>query len=56
MRSSSCSRRWVAENNGESRTTEDFIALADEVAGTSLTDFFDTWLYADTPPSAFPTN
>ena len=47
--------RWVAENNGESRTTEDFITLAQEVAGTPLIDFFDTWLYADSPPTAFPT-
>jgi aminopeptidase N len=46
--------RWVAENNGESRVTADFVALAQEVAGTSLTDFFDTWLYADSPPTQFP--
>ncbi|MGB8862187.1 MAG: M1 family aminopeptidase, partial [Ilumatobacteraceae bacterium] len=47
-------RRWVAENNGESRTTEDFVALAEKVAGRSLNEFFDTWLYADEPPSEFP--
>ncbi len=47
--------RWVAENNGESRTTADFVALASDVAGESLADFFDTWLYADMPPTEFPT-
>ena len=47
--------RWVAENNGQSRATEDFVALATDVAGESLTSFFDTWLSADTPPVEFPT-
>ncbi len=47
-------RRWVAENNGSSRTTEDFVALANEVAGQDLTEFFSTWLYADVVPTAFP--
>ena len=46
--------RWVAENNGESRSTADFIALAENVAGTSLTEFFDDWLFADSPPDSFP--
>lgn len=46
--------RWVAENNGESRSTADFIALAESVAGTSLTDFFDEWLFAEMPPDEFP--
>ena len=39
-------QRWVAENAGTSRTTADFIALADEVAGRDLTAFFDDWLFA----------
>ena len=47
--------RWVAQNNGESRTTEEFVALATDVAGESLTGFFDTWLYSDTTPTKFPT-
>lgn len=47
-------RRWAAENNGASRTTDDFVALAEEVAGRSLTDLFDAWLYADQVPSTFP--
>ena len=31
-------RRWVADNNGTSRGTGEFIALAEEVAGRSLAD------------------
>ncbi|HEY0521462.1 MAG TPA: M1 family metallopeptidase [Ilumatobacteraceae bacterium] len=47
-------RRWVADNKGSSRTTEDFVALANRVSGMDLTKFFATWLYADTLPAAFP--
>lgn len=47
-------RRWVADNAGTSRSTEDFTALAAEVAGRDLTAFFDAWLYADVPPDAYP--
>lgn len=47
-------RRWVGDNNGLSRTTDDFVALANEVAGQDLTEFFSTWLYADTLPTKFP--
>ena len=47
--------RWVADNNGTSRTTEDFVALANEVSGQDLTEFFATWLYADVVPTSFPT-
>jgi aminopeptidase N len=48
-------REWVSDNNGSSRTTEDFVALASKVAGQDLTSFFATWLYADQLPTAFPT-
>jgi aminopeptidase N len=47
-------RRWVAENTGTSRTSADFVHLAETVSGQSLTAFFDTWLYADQVPSRFP--
>jgi len=47
-------RRWVAENSGTARTTADFISLAEQVAGQDLSEFFDTWLYADDLPAAFP--
>jgi aminopeptidase N len=47
-------KRWVTDNNGASRTTEDFVKLSNDVAGQDLTDFFATWLYADQLPTAFP--
>ena len=47
-------RRWVAENNGLSRTTDDFIELAEEVAGQDLADFFQRWIRSPTTPDAFP--
>jgi aminopeptidase N len=47
-------RRWVGDNLGTSRTTDDFVALATKVAGRDLTDFFATWLYADVVPSTLP--
>jgi aminopeptidase N len=47
-------QRWVTDNNGTSRTTDDFVALANEVSGQDLTEFFATWLYADTLPTSFP--
>lgn len=47
-------QRWVAENNGASRTTQDFIALAEDVAGERLSAFFDEWLFAGRTPTQFP--
>jgi aminopeptidase N len=47
-------RTWVSDNSGHSRTTEDFVALANKIAGQDLTEFFATWLYADKLPAAFP--
>jgi aminopeptidase N len=46
--------RWAHDNEGTSRTSDDFIALASDVAGRDLTGFFDTWLYSADLPSAFP--
>jgi aminopeptidase N len=47
-------RTWVSENSGSSRTTEDFMALAERVSAADLTGFFDTWLFAATVPQTFP--
>jgi aminopeptidase N len=47
-------QRWSHENLGTSRTSEDFIALAEQVSGDDLTEFFDTWLYAQDLPAGFP--
>ncbi|HZX55069.1 MAG TPA: M1 family metallopeptidase, partial [Ilumatobacteraceae bacterium] len=48
-------QQWAATNNGQSRTTADFVALAGQVAGQDLTEFFNTWLFADVVPTTFPT-
>ncbi|MCU1360619.1 MAG: peptidase family protein [Ilumatobacteraceae bacterium] len=45
---------WSAENYGTSRSTADFIALANQVAGTDLQQLFHDWLYATTPPAQYP--
>ncbi len=47
-------RLWVHDNVGASRTTEDFIALAEKVAGKDLTTFFGDWLYATSLPDTLP--
>lgn len=47
--------RWAADNDGTSRSTEDFIALAEQVADRPLTAFFATWLFSDAVPDAYPT-
>jgi aminopeptidase N len=43
-------RAWVDRYGGRSATTEDFIALAEEVSGSDLAAFFQGWLYAATMP------
>jgi aminopeptidase N len=44
-------RRWYATHRGGSATTEDFVALAEEVAGRDLDAFFDGWLFGtELPP------
>ncbi|MFM7685734.1 MAG: M1 family metallopeptidase [Actinomycetota bacterium] len=48
-------RRWVTTNLGGNGTTKQFIGLAEQVAGRSLTTFFADWLFAERPPAAFPT-
>ncbi|MGO3148352.1 MAG: M1 family aminopeptidase [Leucobacter sp.] len=41
---------WIQTNNGTSRSSADFIALAEAKSGKDLTAFFQDWLYdADKP-------
>jgi len=47
-------RRWVAENNGNSKVTADFIQLASDQAECDLQAFFDDWLFARRPPQNYP--
>ena len=44
-------QRWAADNEGTSRTTDDFIELAETVAGERLDELFDAWLFGDPPPA-----
>ena len=44
-------RRWAASQSGGNATTEEFMALAEEVSGEELDDLFDVWLFtAEKPP------
>ncbi len=47
-------QRWVADNRGRSQSTAEFIALAEQVSGQSLTSLFDTWLYTNELPAVYP--
>jgi aminopeptidase N len=38
-------RSWTARFHNGNATTEDFIALAGEISGQQLDDFFDAWLF-----------
>jgi aminopeptidase N len=46
-------REWYARNRHGNVTTADFVALAEEIGGTQLDGFFDTWLYTAGKPSAW---
>ena len=43
-------REWAAENSGGNVTTDQFIALAEDVSGQQLDDLFTTWLFTPTRP------
>ena len=46
-------RRWYADNRYGNVSTEDFIALSEEVSGQELDAFFDVWLYTDGKPTSW---
>jgi aminopeptidase N len=43
-------REWAARYEHGNATTEEFIALTEEIAGDDLTAFFDDWLYTPWTP------
>jgi aminopeptidase N len=43
-------REWVNRNQGGNVSTDDFIALAEEISGTQLNALFEEWLFTDTKP------
>jgi aminopeptidase N len=45
--------RWTTENEGGNVTTADFVALAEEVGGQQLDDFFEAWLRAPERPEGY---
>jgi aminopeptidase N len=45
-------RTWTTQNRGGNVTTDDFIALAEQVSGQQLDDFFQTWLYTPSKPGS----
>jgi aminopeptidase N len=46
-------RRWYADNKYGNVSTEDFIALAEEVSGRDLEAFFDAWLFEEGRPETW---
>ncbi|WP_146085458.1 M1 family metallopeptidase [Rathayibacter sp. AY1C4] len=44
-------KRWASENRYSNATTADFQALAENVSGSDLADFFDTWLRTPEKPA-----
>jgi len=45
---------WQSRYSGTSRSTTEFIALAEEISGRNLTAFFNTWIYTAGKPAAWP--
>lgn len=43
-------REWVARYDDSTATTEDFVALYEEVSGQDLEEFFDIWLFRPEKP------
>lgn len=43
-------REWVARYDDSTATTDDFIAVYEEVSGEDLTEFFDIWLFRPAKP------
>ena len=44
-------RSWVARYAYSNASTDEFVALAEQVAGRPLRELFDAWLYADQRPT-----
>lgn len=47
-------KSWVAENGGNTGTTEAFVALAERVSGQNLTEYANAWLYGSEKFAEFP--
>lgn len=49
-------RTWVAQHRGGNGSSEDFVALAEQVSGQDLTGFFQAWLQDRTVPAPTAAN
>lgn len=45
-------RTWASSKSGGNGTTDELIALAEDVAGRQLDELFDTWLFTGSKPAA----
>jgi aminopeptidase N len=43
-------RTWTSQKRDRNASTEEFIAIAEQVSGGSLQPFFKTWLFGTTAP------
>ena len=43
-------KRWTAEHRDGNATTDDLVALAEEISGKQLDDLFQAWLFGKTKP------
>ena len=43
-------REYVSRHAGGNVTTEDLVAVAEEIAGRDLDGLFDSWLFGETTP------
>ena len=49
-------RTWLADKSGGNGTSEEFEALAEQVSGQDLTEFFTAWLRTKSKPAATAVN
>ncbi|WP_199431022.1 M1 family metallopeptidase [Qaidamihabitans albus] len=47
-------RTWLERKKGSHGTTEEFVALAEEISGEQLDELFRTWLFTPGKPAAAP--
>ena len=43
-------REYVSRHAGGNVTTEDFVVVAEEIAGRDLDGLFDSWIFGETTP------
>jgi len=46
-------RTWVADHRYGNATTEQFIALSEQISGQDLSNFFQVWLYTPSKPTTW---